>query len=87
MDKQAYIHYCNILIDKLDAIQKNGLSIGMIHDIRTDKGLLVNNIANINSNWFDNQTDDWKKEYYEFIDGIIKRVERDLMIFVCYKGD
>lgn len=82
MDKQAIIHYCEILKDKLDAIQQGGLSSGRIHDINTDRGLLLNNIANLDSEWFDKQTEEWKKDYFEFIDGIIKRVEKDLISFL-----
>lgn len=82
MDKQGYIHYCQILIDKLDAIQRGGLSTAKIHDINADRGLLINNIANIDSNWFDGHDENWKKDYYEFVEKIIKRVEDDLISFI-----
>lgn len=77
MDGDGYRHYYNILLDKIDAIQTSGFSNGRIHDIRADRGLLINNIANID--WYIAKGDT------SFLDVIIKRIEKDLIEFLTWR--
>ncbi len=82
MDKDAYKHYLNILLDKLNSIKRVGLSAIRIHDIDVDICIINNWLSNMSREWFDILDTDKKIDTYATIDRAINRIENDLIEFI-----